>query len=435
MLPELVKALISRHGAPLSLDSSDSRAIAAALPLYPGSALINSISGDLGRMEFLGPLCREWGAPFILLPLKGKTLPVTAPERIAGIEALLAQAEGLGIPRRLILVDVLALTVSSEPMAGVHGLETIRWCVRQGLTTLIGLSNISFGLPARTLINSSFLAMAAGAGLAACIANPGTPRLREMLYASNVLTGKDPGAERFIGAYAQWKPDSGEGGPGAPAGGGAASFAPVVKTVENAVLRGDVEGIEALVERDLAEGCQPFSLVQEKMIPAITEVGARYERREYFLPQLIRSAEAMQRAFARVKPLLEEEKGGAAARPVVILATVEGDIHDIGKNILNLMLSNHGFEVCDLGKDVPAAVIVAEARARNAALIGLSALMTTTMVRMEDTVQLVRAQSLPVQVMIGGAVVTQAYADSIGAHGYAADAVEAVRLAQKLVQG
>ncbi len=203
-------------------------------------------------------------------------------------------------------------------------------------------------------------------------------------------------------------------------------------TLEEAVIRGDREGALALVERALTEGADPFALVQDRLIPGITEVGRRYERREYFLPQLIRSAETMQHAFRKLQPLLEAQRG-QETRPVIIMATVEGDIHDIGKNIVTLMLGNHGFDVVDLGKDVKAADIVEAAERHGARVIGLSALMTTTMVRMEDTVRLVRERGLPVKVMVGGAVVTPAYAEAIGADGYSADAVEAVRVAKELL--
>lgn len=426
VLPQLVQRLVGRIGAPLSLDSSNMQAIEQSLPYCPGSALVNSISGETGRMEFLGPLCRDYGSPFILLPLRGKKLPVMAAERIAILEELMEQADALGIPRRLLLVDVLALAVSSKGEAGVQCLETIRWCVREGLPTVVGLSNVSFGLPARELLNATYLSMAVGAGLTACIGNPTNPRLREVLDTAEVLLGRDRNAENFIASYALWT--SGEGSVVQASSNRLA----VASTLEDAVLRGNKESVTALVEAELAGGADPLALVQEKLIPAITEVGARYERREYFLPQLIRAAETMQKAFKTLKPLLEAQSG-TEQRPVVVLATVEGDIHDIGKNIVALLLGNHGFEVVDAGKDVKAVDIIACAKQHNAAIVGLSALMTTTMVRMEDTVRLIREENLPYRVMIGGAVVTQSFADAIGADGYSADAVSAVRLAKSLL--
>ncbi len=426
-LPALAQQLVAQFTTPLCLDSSNPAALVAALPWHPGSALLNSINGEPGKMEMLGPLCRTWGAPFILLPLQGKHLPSSASERIAIIEALLKQAEAMHIPRRLIMVDVLALTAASDSSAPCECLETVRWCTRNGLPTTMGLSNISFGLPARELVNAGFLQMAAGAGLSCCIGNPGNITLREALDTANLLLGRDPQAGHFISMYSSWKRNAESDGAIRKKTGETETL-----TLEEAVIRGKKEDVIGLVEQELAKGADPFALVKERLIPAISEVGARYERKEYFLPQLLRSAETMQTAFARVKPLLEKESS-AEKRPVVVLATVEGDIHDIGKNIVALMLGNHGYDIVDLGKDVKAETILEAAVTSKASLIGLSALMTTTMPRMEDTVKLVKRRGLSCKIMVGGAVVTREYAESIGADGYAADAVEAVRLAAKLV--
>ena len=443
-LPGLVSRLSGRCRIPLALDSSNMEAMEKALAEYPASALVNSISGEAGRMERLGPLCRDFGAPFILLPLRGKDLPVKASERIAIVEDLLRQMEDLRVPRSLAVVDALVLAASSSPGAGRECLDFIRYCAESlKLPTVCGLSNISFGLPARELINAGFLGLAAGAGLSGCIANPGNARLMETLDAANLLLGHDEGAEHFIGTYANWKSagsgTSGSGGAASPAAGGISGAGMSgsgpgngPESIEQALIAGRKEGTLRLVRAALEAGADPFALVGERLIPAITEVGAKYERREYFLPQLIRSAEAMQAAFAHLRPLLAADSR-ERVRPVIVLATVEGDVHDIGKNIVSLMLGNHGFEVVDLGKDVPAAKVVEEAVARNAALIGLSALMTTTMVRMRDTVDLLRERKLDKKVMVGGAVVTDDFARSIGAH-YARDAVDAVRLAQTLAR-
>ncbi|MBD5627579.1 MAG: dihydropteroate synthase [Desulfovibrio sp.] len=424
-LPDLAQRLIARCQAPLSLDSSHAAAIAAALPYAPGSCLINSISGEAGRMEALGLLCRQYGAPFILLPLQGKKLPVRAAERIRIAEDLLERAAALGIPRRLVLVDILALAISSTPEGVNECLDFARWCRGQKLPTTIGLSNVSFGLPARPLLNSTFLSMAVGAGLTSCIANPTAPLMRETTAAIAALRGHDAHAEAFIAGFGNWKP--GEGSP-APAG-GASGLAAAAASLYDAVLNGDKEGAPALLEKELAAGADPLEIVDGILIPAITEVGERYERREYFLPQLIRAAETMQLAFGRLKPLLEERRG-PEKRPVIVLATVEGDIHDIGKNIVALLLGNHGFEVVDAGKDVPAGEILACAMRHKARIIGLSALMTTTMVRMEDTIRLIRERGLPIRVMVGGAAVTRAFAEAIGADAYCEDAVSGVRAAQ-----
>ncbi len=438
LLPALVQALSARLPLPLCLDSSDPAAVEEALWACPGSPLVNSISGEPGRMERLGPLCRKFGAPFILLPLEGRKLPVTAAERIAVIEKLLAQAYALGIPKRLVMVDALALTVSSKPEAARHCLAVIEHCAKVlELPTTMGLSNISFGLPARELLNSTFLAMSAAAGLSSCIANPSSARLRESLGAAEVLLNRDPQAGRFIQAFSGWTPAA----PSAPAAATPAAATPAaaapqsapatpLEALRRAVVSGDRDGVGALCKAALEQGFSALSQMNEGLIPGIMDVGERYERKEYFLPQLLRSAETMQAAFGLLKPLLEED--GGTSGPLVVMATVEGDIHDIGKNIVCLMLKNHGFEVLDLGKDVPAARIVDEAQAKGARLIGLSALMTTTMVRMEDTVRLLAERGLDIPVMIGGAVVTEPFAQAIGAAGHSTDAVSAVRLAKQL---
>ncbi|WP_027366675.1 homocysteine S-methyltransferase family protein [Desulfocurvibacter africanus] len=429
VLPALVKALSERFDAPLAIDTTDIQAMAASLWACAGSPLVNSISGEPGRLEELGPLCKKLGTPFILLPLAGKKLPVTASERLAAIESLLRKADDLGIPRRLIMVDALALTVSSKPEAAKSCFSVIRHCRDVWrLPTVLGLSNISFGLPARELVNSTFLAMCMAEGLTACIANPGSTRLREALAAAEVLLGRDPQAGRFIAGFSAWKP--GEAGPSAGlrmSGPDAAAATP-----REAVIRGDKERLVPLLEAALERGDNPFDLVDKELIPGIMEVGEKYERREYFLPQLMLSAETVQLGFERLRPLLEQS-GRDEARPRIVMATVEGDIHDIGKNIVCLLLRNHGFDVLDLGKDVPAAAIVDAARCHDARLIGLSALMTTTMVRMEEVVKLVRESGLQAKIIIGGAVVSQRYAEAIGADGYAKDAVAAVRLAKQLV--
>jgi len=431
LLPELVKALLGRFQTPFSIDSNDPAAVEAGLWVYPGSPLVNSISGEPGKMEELGPLCKLFGAPFILLPIVGKKLPVTAKERLEVIEGLLQKAESLGIPKRLIMVDALALTVSSKPEAARHALEVMRHCRDVwGLTTTIGLSNISFGLPARELLNSTFLSLAMGSGLSSFIANPNSARLQETLHAAEVLLNRDPQAARYIGKFSGWTGGGEAQSSSAPS---SSTDTAALPPVQAAVIKGDKDGIVALVEKELAAGLAAMEIVNTLLIPGILAVGDKYERKEYFLPQLLQSAETMQTAFKRLKPLLEEDEA-AGSKPVVIMATVEGDIHDIGKNIVCLMLKNYGFEVVDLGKDVPAAKIVDAAAEHKASIIGLSALMTTTMVRMEDTVKMIRERNMNTKVIIGGAVVTEKFCTAIGADGWSTDAVAAVKLAQRLTQ-
>lgn len=423
VLEDLASLIVSRTQIPLSLDSANIQAITGVLPYYPASCLINSISGEAGKMAALGPICRNFGSPFVLLPLKGEDLPETASERIAILESLLEEAGLLDIPRRLVLVDCLALSASATPFAARECLETIRWCARQGLPTTIGLSNISFGLPARPLLNATFLCMAAGAGLTSCIANPDASAIADATSAMAVLTGHDADSENFIKSHGNWQPGARPEAPGGRQG---------VASLFEAVLKGDRENVLPLLEKELAEGRKPFDIVNETLIPAITEVGNLYEQKKYFLPQLIRSAETMQKSFARLAPLLEESQD-SVDRPTIVVATVEGDIHDIGKNIVCLLLGNHGFRVIDAGKNVPAQKIVDCALENGASLIGLSALMTTTMVRMKDTIDLLREKNLPIKVMVGGAAVTREFAESIGADAYCKDAVAGVNAAKSLV--
>jgi 5-methyltetrahydrofolate--homocysteine methyltransferase len=425
-LPALVRALTSRVQIPLCIDSGSPAALRESMAATPGSPLINSISGEEGRLEELGPVCRRFGAPFILLPLKGRRLPVSSRERLEIIEALLTRAEELKIPKRLIVVDALALTVSSKPEAGRSCLEVIRHCTeRWQVPTIVGLSNISFGLPARELVNTTFLAMAMSAGLCACIANPSSTRLAEVRSSAEVLMSRDPQAGRFIERYRTWK--CGEGQQRSLK---SASSTDALISVRDAVLKGRKEEIVPLLDERLRQGASPAALVNEELIPAISEVGERYERKEFFLPQLLQSAETMQTGFDHLKPHLVRETTPHMA--TIVMATVEGDIHDIGKNIVCLMLRNHGFRVIDIGKDVPAKRIAEAAVEHDAGLVGLSALMTTTMTRMEEVVALFKERNIPARIMVGGAVLTQHYAERIGAAGYAGDAVSAVKLAKRL---
>ncbi|MBQ1420693.1 MAG: cobalamin-dependent protein, partial [Desulfovibrio sp.] len=335
------------------------------------------------------------------------------------------QIEGvLAIPARLQL-DILALAVSSKHEGAVECLALAEWCREAGLATTIGLSNLSFGLPARELVNATFLCMGAGAGLNSCIGNLVSPRIAEAVGAIKVLQNHDPAAGEFIAGFSAWKSQGGSEQPGR-----AREERSGARTPYEAVLHGDREHVEALLDEELAKGTRPFDIVNSSLIPAITEVGSRYEKKIYFLPQLIRSAETMQAGFAHLKPLMKQD--ASEKRPVIVMATVEGDIHDIGKNIVCLLLGNHGFEVVDAGKDVKARDIVDLAEARHASVIGLSALMTTTMVRMEETISLLKERGLAIPVMVGGAAVTKAFADAIGADAYCVDAVEAVDAAKRL---
>jgi 5-methyltetrahydrofolate--homocysteine methyltransferase len=413
-------------GLPLCIDSTNSEVIEAALRIYPGRALVNSISAEKNKLEKTLPAVAKYGAMFILLPLGDEGIPETVEGRKEIIKKVFREAEKYGYSKADICVDGLVMTVSSNQNAAGITLDLIEWCSREfGVNTICGLSNISFGMPQRAYVNNTFLAMAVGRGLNMAIANPAAEMLMPIVDAGNVLTGRDFKMKRYVEKY------------GAPEQGGKVPVA--VKNdnpaqhVFNCVLVGDEEGIAGAINRALAGGITAKDIVDKNLIPAINQVGEFYDRKEYFLPQLIMSTDTMRKGFEALEPLLDEHKSeNNKPKAVIVLATVEGDIHDIGKNIVALMLRNYGFEVVDLGKDVSARHILAGAREHNAAVIGLSALMTTTMVRMAEVILLAKTEGLSkVKFMVGGAVVDQSYADEIGADAYAADAMDAVRIAQK----
>ena len=326
--------------------------------------------------------------------------------------------------------DALIMTISASPEAAAVSLDFIEYCARKlKISTVCGLSNVSFGLPGRPTVNLAFLGMALGRGLNTAISNPAAPGLTDMVVASDALNGKDNRLERYLAYHAAKAPS--------PAGTAPArAQAPAELTPEAAltesVLRGKREETLKRLDALLAAGADPGKIVNGILIPAITEVGNRFERKEYFLPQLMQSAAAMQQAMEKLEPLLQADSGDAPAGPVFLVATVKGDIHDIGKNIVTLLLKNHHFQVIDLGKDVPAETIVDAAIEHKAAFIGLSALMTTTMPQMRTVVELARSRGVTAPVIVGGAAVDETFAESIGAV-YAADAMATVRAALKLI--
>ena len=411
---------------PLVIDSSNIETIERALRLYPGRALINSISGEREKVEKLLPLAARYGAMFILLPLTGRGVPKTAVERQEIIRDVFSKARAWGFTKDDILVDGLVMTVSSDSGAPRETLKTVEWCSRVFKSaTVVGLSNVSFGLPERKWINAAFLAMLADRGLTMAIANPENDEVMNLAAASALLSGRDREAERYLRRFA-----------GADTGKAKKREEETLSPAElvcRVILEGNRGGIESAVSEALQAGTAATNLVNQRMIPAITDVGERYDRGEYFLPQLIASAEAMKRGMDVLDPFLKETQGTQKKKGRILMATVKGDIHDIGKNIVVLMLSNHGFDVVDLGKDVPADTIAAEARRLEPDIIGLSALMTTTMVNMKDVVECVKRQGLGCEFLVGGAVINESFARSIGAH-YAKDGVAAVRVAERLVR-
>jgi 5-methyltetrahydrofolate--homocysteine methyltransferase len=411
---------------PLVLDSSNPEALERGLKAVDGKALVNSVSGEEKSISRVLPLVKKYGAAVIGLTLDEKGIPATAEGRIAIAEKILCAAQRFGIPRENIFIDCLALTVSAEQKQATETLKAIREVkAHLGLKTVLGVSNVSFGLPCRPLISSTFLAMALEAGLDAAIINPKERTMMDSLRASMVLLQKDPRAAAYIEAYRD--KTTGE------AATEKQSLTPldIRGILTQAVIDGDREGIIPLVEQSLREGLTPLQISNEGLLPGLEEVGRRFQKNQFFLPQVMLSAETMQAAFSRLKEEMRQES--FASNGKILMATVEGDIHDIGKNIVCTLLENHGFEVIDLGKNVPAGRILAEAREQKADAVGLSALMTTTMAEMENVIRKLREEGIRTFTMVGGAVVTQEYAEEIGADLYARDAMEAVAKIKKLL--
>lgn len=416
---------------PLCLDSSSPEVLEAALRIYPGRALINSISQEKVKIEKLLPVAAKYGAMFILLPLSDEGVPEKAVQRQDIVKEVFSKATEYGYQKSDIVVDGLVMTVSSNQEAALETLKLIEWCGSEfGCATIVGLSNVSFGLPGRSWINAAFLSMAIGRGLTMAIANPSSDLLMSIKMACDVLTVKDVNSRNYISYFNNLeKPLPGEAHQNE-------EDKKIGERIYDAVLKGDKEGISVLIDRAVHENISPRDIMDQFLIPAINQVGKLFDEKKYFLPQLIQSAETMKAGFDCVEPLLKQNiANGYEENIIIVLATVKGDIHDIGKNIVGLMLRNYGFKVHDLGKDVSAQKIVAEARHLGAHIIGLSALMTTTMVEMKEVIKLAREEGLSCKFMIGGAVVNEEYAKEIGADGYARDAYEAVKLAKRLSSG
>lgn len=447
MMLEAIEEVTMTTSLPLCFDSSHVDIIEAALRRYPGRALINSISLEKEKFEKLLPIAKKYGAMFILLPLSDAGLPKDIDEKKEIIHKILDRALELGMCKEDIVVDGLVATVGANKNAALDTLTTIRYCKEElGLATVGGLSNISFGLPNRGYVNAAFVTMALQSGLTMAIANPSSDIMMNLAAASDLLLNKTGADLNYINRMAEFdaKKKTESVRKAETVKQDAKKEATVLaekKTEETsvahsaiykAVLNGSMKNILDEVKAGLAAGMEPGVIVSEELIPAINEVGDLFEQQKYFLPQLIASAETMKKAIEYLEPMLSsgDETG---PKVTIVIATVEGDIHDIGKNLVALMLKNYGFRVVDLGKDVPKETIVQAAIDENADIIALSALMTTTMMRMKDVVELVREKNVDAKVIIGGAVITQSYADEIGAEGYSKDAADAVRLVQRLM--
>lgn len=428
---DAIYEVISTVDLPLSIDTSYVDVMEAALRIYPGRALINSISCEAEKMKELLPIAKKYGAMFVLLPLSQAGLPKDLDEKKEHITHVLEAARAIGLQDNDAVVDVLVATVGANPSAALECFETISYCKDTlHLPTICGLSNISFGMPQRIFVNTAFLNVALSKGLTMAIANPSQELLMYTALATDLLLGKEWASERYLGTVptttmkmvgskdvkvdSQTKEEA---------------HHPIV----DCVVKGDKESIIREVKKEVEAGEKPSAVIEKYLIPGINQVGEYYDNKKYFLPQLIAGANAMKEAMEYLEPLLLADKKDEA-KATVVIATVEGDIHDIGKNLVVLMLKNYGYRVFDMGKDVPAESIVNKAIEENAQIIGLSALMTTTMMRMKDVVDLAKEKGCQAKIIIGGACITESFAEEIGADGYSKDASECVKLIDSLIQ-
>ncbi len=459
MMLEAMETVSGFVDVPLCIDSSHPEVIEAALRRYPGRALINSISLEKKKMETLLAAAKKYGAMFVLLPLSEQGLPKDIEEKKEIIQLILKRAEQYGLGRENVLVDGLVNTVGANKDAALQALETIRYCREElGVATMCGLSNISFGLPERQFVNAAFLAFAIQAGITAAIVNPSQELLISTAYASDLLCGKEGADVRYIDKTAgkhsvlksfskeeiiSEKQDDKEKAKEQPKScfsmekASDSVFSEISEKVYDAVIKGNRKGIVSLVQETVDKGDTAKNILDKMLIPAINMVGELFNEGKYFLPQLIASAEAMKIAVEYLEPMLAEtkkENTQSEKAGVIVIATVSGDIHDIGKNLVALMLKNYGFTVYDLGKDVPTEKIIQKAKETDADIIAVSALMTTTMLEMKQVVKQRDAAGLRAKIMIGGAVVTQSYCEEINADGYSKDAQEAVSVAKRLLE-
>ena len=435
LMEQVVKALQSVTSLPLQLDSSNVEALARGLRVYNGKPIVNSTNGEPEKLAAILPLCKKYGAAIVGLAIDEKGIQPKAADRVAIARRITEAALAAGIPREDIYIDCLTLTASAQQedvLATVQALET---CKKElGVRTVLGVSNISFGLPCRTYLNTTFLTMAMYAGLDLAIMNPSSEEMMAAVYAYNVLTNRDKQSTKYIERFADRVPAStalAQAAKAAPAASAAETeltgpYAALMKAVEKG-LKGDA----AAHTRALLAEKQPLEVVDEALIPALDIVGGKYEKGTLFLPQLLQAASAAQSAFEEIKTAIAQKGEGSASKGRIVLATVKGDVHDIGKNIVRVILENYGFEVLDLGRDVPVETVVDTVREKDVHLVGLSALMTTTLKSMEETIAALHAAQLDCKIMVGGAVLTPEYAEKIGADWYAKDAKRSADIAKE----
>ena len=435
LMEQVVKALQSVTSLPLQLDSSNVEALARGLRVYNGKPIVNSTNGEPEKLAAILPLCKKYGAAIVGLAIDEKGIQPKAADRVAIARRITEAALAAGIPREDIYIDCLTLTASAQQEDVLATVQALEACKKElGVRTVLGVSNISFGLPCRTYLNTTFLTMAMYAGLDLAIMNPSSEEMMAAVYAYNVLTNRDKQSTKYIERFADRVPAStalAQAAKAAPAASAAEAeltgpYAALLKAVEKG-LKGDA----AAHTRALLAEKQPLEVVDEALIPALDIVGAKYEKGTLFLPQLLQAASAAQSAFEEIKTAIAQKGEGSASKGRIVLATVKGDVHDIGKNIVRVILENYGFEVLDLGRDVPVETVVDTVREKDVHLVGLSALMTTTLKSMEETIAALRAAKLDCKIMVGGAVLTPEYAEKIGADWYAKDAKRSADIAKE----
>ncbi len=429
LMPKVVRAAQESSDLPLVIDSTDPKAIEAALKEIGGKCLVNSVTGDKERLESILPLVKKYGAAVVGLTIDESGIPATAGARLKIAEKILDACLAHGIPKEDLVIDCLVMTASAEQAQGMETLKAISLIKEKlGLSTSLGISNVSFGLPERPLINATYLAMALGHGLDAAMVNIYDERIRNAMAAGAVLTGRDRNAGKYVKKYKKNGKTLMEGMLEA-----ALRENPTIqRKIIQAVIEGDKENISSLIEEALyLFEMEPMVISNTCLVPALEEVGKLYEKGEIFLPQVMQSAEAMKAAFARLK---KEMKGQGKSAGKVLLATVYGDVHDIGKNILATLLENHGLEVIDLGKNVKTETILDEAEKQKPDVIGLSALMTTTMTQMGAVINERDRRGMKIPVVLGGAVITEGYAKSVGAAAFSRDAMEAVEIFKRIIR-
>ena len=435
LMEQVVKALQSVTSLPLQLDSSNVEALARGLRVYNGKPIVNSTNGEPEKLAAILPLCKKYGAAIVGLAIDEKGIQPKAADRVAIARRITEAALAAGIPREDIYIDCLTLTASAQQEDVLATVQALEACKKElGVRTVLGVSNISFGLPCRTYLNTTFLTMAMYAGLDLAIMNPSSEEMMAAVYAYNVLTNRDKQSTKYIERFADRVPAStalAQAAKAVPAASAAEAeltgpYAALMKAVEKG-LKGDA----AAHTRALLAEKQPLEVVDEALIPALDIVGAKYEKGTLFLPQLLQAASAAQSAFEEIKTAIAQKGEGSASKGRIVLATVKGDVHDIGKNIVRVILENYGFEVLDLGRDVPVETVVDTVREKDVHLVGLSALMTTTLKSMEETIAALHAAKLDCKIMVGGAVLTPEYAEKIGADWYAKDAKRSADIAKE----